>query len=285
MLLAIDARNRGIAVGFRAVDRGPCAIPQGGASASPWFAIRRIGASPERSADEYALLFEAFSSRAVEEAARRGLISERVDEAIISSVSPALVPRLAEALRRAFGVEVTVLGPGARTGLKIRTDNPAEVGSDLVAEAVAARELVGAPAIVVDFGEALAISALSAAGEFVGAAIAPGLDAAAASLHRQAALIPEVRLDRPSRAIGRSTAEAIRAGLVLGYAGLVGRLVALMRDELAADSPLAPRAAVVGTGDSACRPLLESALGGESCRFEAELALEGLAIVAARGRR
>ena len=299
MILAIDARNRSVSVGFRS----------GGA----WLAKRRFGASSERSADEYVFLLEAAAAALLrsapsvaaggappgEGAADRAGASLRagglppIEAAWISSVAPSLTPRLAEAVSAAFGVEASVVGPGTRTGLKIRTDQPSEVGSDLVVAAVAARELAGAPSIVVSFGDAVAVSAVNAAGEFVGAAIAPGLETGAASLHQAAALIPEVRLEAPARAIGRNSAESVRAGLVLGYAGLVSRLVALMRAELAADSPGAPLAAVIGAGDAIGRGILAAAgiegpsgaAGKAGFLFEPDLVLEGLAIIAARNRQ
>lgn len=307
MLLALDARNRSLQVGFRAGYWAPSS-PRGGAGPSPagaalpgaalsgaalsgaagalpaddaaveaapsaWLALRRFGVSADRSADEYAFFLEAAAA-----VAARAAPDDPVDAVWISSVVPALTPRLAEAALTAFGVAASVVGPGARTGMKIRTDNPAEVGSDLVCSALAARELLGPPCVVVDFGAALAISAVNAAGEFVGAAIAPGLETAAESLRSSAALIPEVRLEEPPRAIGRSTSESVRAGLFLGYGGLVARLVALMRAELGPGEPLAR---VVGTGDPAGRALLASA--GEG-RFESSLVLDGIAIVAALAR-
>ncbi|MBL8965940.1 MAG: type III pantothenate kinase [Spirochaetaceae bacterium] len=287
MLLAIDARPRSVAVGIRPLPGGP------------WLALKRFGASGERSADEYAFLLEATAEaafRAVSAVAAGAAgsaapgavapIAAKVGEAWISSVSPALTPRLAAAVSTAFGIEARIVGPGAKTGLKIRTDQPSEVGSDLVCAALAGRELAareapGAPVLVVDFGAAIAISAVNAAGEFLGAAIAPGLETAAFSLHRSAALIPEVRLDLPARAIGRSTPESIRAGLLLGYGGLVERLVSLMGAELAAEAPGAPPPLVLGTGEAEGRSILEAAGIG---RFAPELALEGIALVAARNR-
>jgi len=291
MLLAIDAGNRNVAVGFR----------EGG----EWQAIRHFGVSAERTADDYAMLL---SSVAGIGGSATGGVS--VDEAWISSVVPALTPRLIAAVFSAFGVDAQVLGPGVKTGMKIRTDNPAEVGGDLVCAALAAREIAyregetagahllaetvqspgprldaeekaasrarGAkPLIVVDFGAAVAICAVNAAGEFVGVSIAPGLETAALSLHSSTALIPEVRLEAPSRAIGRNTAESIRSGLVFGYAGLVERIVSLMKREL---SPEAPESVLVfGTGDPEGRSILAAA-GIQ--RYIPDLVLEGLSLVA-----
>ncbi|HET7839931.1 MAG TPA: type III pantothenate kinase, partial [Rectinemataceae bacterium] len=232
MLLALDARNRSVTVGLR--DGGD------------WLTIRRLGSDRERTADEYALLLQA-----VREAAPAS--GKAIDSAWISSVVPALTPRLVEAVASAFGLQASVIGPGVRTGVKIRTDLPSEVGSDLVCVAAAARELVKGACVVVDFGAAIAFSAINAAGEFLGAAIAPGIETAQAALRSTAAQIPDVRLEPPRFAIGRNTAASIQSGILLGYSGLVSRLVGLMREELGAahgGSGGSSSVDVIGTGDA-----------------------------------
>jgi type III pantothenate kinase len=261
MLLAIDARNSSLSMGFRIGEA--------------WASIGRLGLAPERTADEYALFFEAAWERArkagKEEAPRGG-----VTEAWLSSVVPSQTPRIVRAVEMAFGVAATVVGPGVRTGIKIRTDFPSEVGADLVCAAVAAREALGSPCLVVNFGSVLSISAVDAAGDFVGAAFAPGIEAAAGSLRSLAAQIPEVRLIKPERAIGRSTVQSVQAGVVLGYGGLVSRLVDLMSRELL-DGP--GRVAVVGSGSDEGRALMEAEGLGD---FIPDLVLEGLALISAR---
>jgi type III pantothenate kinase len=256
MLLAIDARNSSVSVGFR----------EGGA----WLAKRVYGAVAGRSADEYAL----FLSMAAAEA------GGSVERAILSSVVPSLTPRLVAAVSRSFGIDTLVVGPGVRTGLKIRSELPQELGSDIVCAAVAAKSLLaGRPCVVVDFGDALVFSALNAAGDFLGAAIAPGLEAAAQSLHRSAALLPAVRAETPAAAIGKTTQAAIQSGLHFGYIGLIQGLVARFRGELATAEVPADAIEVVATGDPAGRELL----GTVAPRvWVDDLALEGLALVAAR---
>jgi len=264
MLLAIDARNRSVTAALR--------------DGSAWRSIKRFGAAPERSADEYALLLSTLKEKDGGENGAKG----GIDSAWISSVVPALTPRLAEAVAAAFGVEPVVIGPGVRTGVKIRTDQPSELGADLVCAAAAAFELVRGPCIVVDFGVALTFSAVNASGEFLGVAIAPGLGAAAESLRASAAQLPEVRLDFPASAIGRGTASAIQAGILLGYQGLVKGLVERMARELLEDAGGAPSgiaATVVGTGDAMGGRLL-AACGFE--RFVPELVLEGISLIASR---
>ena len=292
MLLAIDARNRSVTIGLR--------------EGSAWRSIKRFGFTPERSADEYALLFSTLMEAGSGPAAGgRGAgeiggpspgtlasgaeaalaASSMVDSAWIASVVPALTPRLVQAIASAFGVEATVIGPGVRTGVKIRTDQPSELGADLVCAAAAAYYLLHGPCIVVDFGVALTLSAINASGEFLGAAIAPGISAAAESLRASAAQLPEVLLDFPAAAIGRNTAWAIQSGILLGYEGLVRSLVERMSAELFADSGGSPSgigAAVIGCGESMGRRLL-AACGYE--RFVPELVLEGVALIASRSSR
>jgi type III pantothenate kinase len=281
MLLAIDARNRVISVGFRS----------GGA----WMARRRIAAAAARSADEYALLLRAFAREAYEDlkalaadgggAGLAGGAAEagRVDSAWMSSVVPSLGRELRAAVSAAFGLPCAFVGPGVRTGVRIRTDVPSEVGSDLVCAAAAARELVGGACIVVDFDAAIAFSAIGRGGDFLGVAIVPGIETAAESLRTSAALLPEVPMEGPVAAIGKNTAGSIRAGIAIGYSGLVERIVRQQAEELAAlgeaDSPGA--VAVIGTGGEEGRALIASLGRG---RYVPDLVLDGIAIVAARNR-
>lgn len=255
MLAALDARNGGLCLGFRSGDA--------------WLPMARFG--PDRSADEYAFLFEAAYGRAMRAAGAGS--GSAPDKAWLSSVVPALTPALVEAFRLAFGLDARVVGPGVKTGVKIRTDQPSEVGSDLVCQAAAAYELVGGACVVVDFGVALTLAAVNESGELLGASIAPGLQTAAWALRRSAAQLPQVRLEEPTRVIGRNSAEALRSGILLGYRGLVSALVAGMRAELGG------QAALVGSGDELGRGIL-AALGCE--RFAPDLTLDGIAAIAAR---
>lgn len=290
MLLAVDARNRSLSLGFR----------EGGR----WLAITRLGISPERSSDEYAFFMEAAHERALRGSGAGGQADSGAVRSVnggangdgpgglaagpahgglqgawISSVVPSFTSRLVEAVGRAFGIEARVVGPGVKTGIKIRTDLPTEVGSDLVCASLAAREIVGAPCLVVNFGAVLSLSAVDAAGDFIGASFVPGLVTAAESLRLSAAQIPEVRITRPERAIGRSTTQSVQAGLAIGYGGLVARLVERMSAEL---SPAGPGGThVVGTGSEEGRAML--AEEGFPV-FIPDLALEGLAIIAARNQ-
>ncbi|MBP7262849.1 MAG: type III pantothenate kinase [Spirochaetia bacterium] len=249
MLLALDARNGSLTVGFR--------------HGNAWLPLTRLGVN--RTEDEYAFLLNAALDKA-----GPGL---RPDRAWLSSVVPGLTPVLKEAVRLAFGLDVTVVGPGVKTGVKIRVDQPAELGSDLVCQAAAGYALAGGACLVVDFGAALTMAAVNGKGEFMGAAIAPGLETAATALRRTAAQLPEVRLEASDKAIGRNTPDAVRSGLILGYTGLVERLAERMRLELGED------AALIGSGDKLGRLVLD---GLPALAFVPDLALDGLALIAER---
>jgi len=145
----------------------------------------------------------------------------------------------------------------------------------VAAREITSREAESPAVIVVDFEAALVVSAVNADGELLGVSIAPGLETAARSLRASAAQIPEIRLDVPRRAIGKNTAQSLQSGIVLGYGGLVSRLVELMSAEMGGS------ALVIGTGDETGRTVLESA-GYD--RFVPNLALDGLSILAERDR-
>ncbi len=265
MLLALDVRNDGIVAGFH--------------SGEGWTTILRLGA--DRSADELGIMLEA--------CARRGGLEpvSAFGEAWISSVVPALTPRVSEAVESIFGLTASVVGPGTRTGLKIRTDTPSELGSDIVCAAVAARDVAArdvaardvaerSASIIVDFGSALVLTAVNSSDELLGVSIAPGLDTAARSLRSSTAQIHQVRLDAPGRAIGRNTAQSIQSGILLGYRGLIRALVESMTEEMGEP------AMVTGTGDESGRAVMEGAGYPNFVRY---LALDGLAVIADKNRR
>lgn len=251
MLLAVDARNRSTVAGFL--------------DGRTWLGQVRLGT--DRTADELAFALEAAGGR---------IPGSPVDEAWISSVVPAATPRLVEAVRTAFGVDASVVGPGTRTGVRIRTDIPSEVGSDIVCSAAAARELCDGASIIVDFGTAIVLTAVDSGGDLLGVSIAPGLETAVAALRASTAQMPDVRLEMPKRAIGRSTVQSVQSGVLLGFGGLVERLVGLMQAEMGVP------AEVLGTGDALGRAVLSDIGLG---RFEPDLVLRGLAAIAGRNRR
>jgi type III pantothenate kinase len=210
-LLAIDAGNTQVVVGAHDGER--------------WGPRWRLHTEHTRTSDEWASLLAGLLGS-------RGLRLAECRDVALGSVVPRVTTALREMAQTYTGVEPFVVGPGVKTGVRILVDNPREVGSDRVLNALAARERYGGPAIVVDFGTSTNLDVVSAEGDYVGGAIAPGLAVAAEALFGRAAKLQEVELVRPPRAIGRNTVECMQAGIVLGYAGLVERLVRETQREL-----------------------------------------------------
>ena len=211
MLLCIDIGNSNIKLG----------LFEGAELKQQW----RLATERLRLADEYAVLLLNLLSGC-------GLNRQDLSGCAISSVVPALTQEFSELSRRHLQLEPVVLGKNARTGMKVNTDYPAEVGVDLITNAVAARALYGAPVIVIGMGTATTLSAVSAGGDFEGVAIAPGISTGAEALFRFAAQLPQVELARPPHAIGKNTVHSIQSGLVWGFAALVEGLVRRMQVEL-----------------------------------------------------
>jgi type III pantothenate kinase len=171
-----------------------------------------------------------------------GLTTREVSGIVMASVVPPLTGTFQQASRRYLGQEPLVVDAGVRTGVHIRYEDPKAVGADRVADAAAVQNLYGGPACVVDFGTGTTFDALSAEGDYLGGAIAPGIGIAADALFQRAAKLPRVDLARPPAAIGRNTVHAMQSGLLFGYVGLVEGMVARFRQELG------PNMKVIGTG-------------------------------------
>jgi type III pantothenate kinase len=204
-----------------------------------------------------------------------GLEAGKVSGAIISSVVPPLTPVIEEVCRDYFGTTARVVGPGLKTGMPILYENPLEVGADRITAAVAAFEKYGGPAIVVDFGTATTFDAISAKGEYLGGAIAPGIQISAEALYLKTARLPRIEIRKPKRAIGRTTVSSMQSGLYFGYIGLVTNTIGEIRKELG------KTARVVATGGfggqiAAELPAIEA--------YEPDLVLEGLRIIHERNR-
>lgn len=162
----------------------------------------------------------------------RGMDFESLTASIASSTVPELVPEWQQMAERYLGHSMPAVGPGLKTGMPIRIDNPREVGPDRLVNAIAAYETVQATCIVVDFGTALTYDAVSEDGEYLGGIIAPGLEISMEALTSRAARLRKVDLAAPRSLIGKSTEDAMRAGLVYGFAAQVDGIVTRMRDEL-----------------------------------------------------
>lgn len=211
MLLAIDVGNTNIVLGGY----------EGEQLRASW----RAATDAARTADEYAVLLDGFFSHA-------GFTLHDVSAVALSSVVPALTVTFEELARKYFQVAPIIVGPGIRTGIKILYENPREVGADRIVNAVATFHRYGGPAIVIDFGTATTLDALSADGEYLGGAIAPGITIASEALFQRAARLYRVELKRPKQVIGRNTGASIQSGLIFGYAGLIEGLIARFRQEM-----------------------------------------------------
>src|SRR6201996_645282 len=192
----------------------------------------RIATVPDRTADELAVVLHGLLGRS-------DAFGEREIHGIsLCSTVPSVLHEMREMCRRYYGDLATVIvEPGVKTGVPVRMDNPKEVGSDRIMNSVAAMHLYGGPAIVVDFGTSTNFDAVSERGEFVGGALAPGIEISVDALSRRAAQLLKVELSRPSRVIGKSTVEALQSGIIFGFAGQVQGIASRMAAELAPDSP------------------------------------------------
>jgi type III pantothenate kinase len=211
MLLAIDVGNTNIVLG--AFDQEKLI--------RHW----RVGTQAERSADEYGILFQQLLSMAKLELAD-------VDAAILSCVVPPIEWVIVHMLEDYCKVTPLVVGPGIKTGMKIKYDNPKEVGADRIVNAVAALDRHPGPLIVVDFGTATTFDAISKNGDYLGGAIAPGINISMEALFRTASKLPRVPFARPEAVIGRNTVSSIQSGLFHGYVSMVDGIIDRMAEEL-----------------------------------------------------
>jgi type III pantothenate kinase len=203
----------------------------------------------------------------------RGVAPSALQGAILSSVVPSVVFNLEKALRVYLKLEPLVVGRGLKTGIKVRTDNPREVGADRIVNAVAARARWTGALVVVDFGTATTFDCVSAEGEYLGGAIAPGFQISEEALYSRTAQLPRIEVARPPAAIGRNTVHAMQSGLFFGYIGLVDALANRCRAELD------PAARVVATGGLANLLARDSVVISE---VDPHLTLRGLALLFAR---
>lgn len=185
----------------------------------------RFATDAQRTADEYGLLCHQFFNH-------HHIDAGAVEQIIISSVVPDLTATLQRMAKYYFHIEPLVIGAGIKTGINLRYENPKELGADRIVNAVAAIHLYGAPVIVVDFGTATTFCAINEKKEYLGGAITSGIGISMNALFEHAAKLPKVELTAPSRAIGRTTVEAMQSGLVFGYAALVDGMIAHIAKEM-----------------------------------------------------
>lgn len=254
MLLAIDIGNTNIALGLFKKEE----------LITHW----KLKSDKETTCDEYAvklLTLLSFSN----------YTPDQIQAVIISSVLPPLTPIFQEMSRKLFSTRALVVGPGLKTGMPILYQNPSEVGADRVVAGVAAYHKFGGPCIVVDFGTATTFDVVSAGGEYLGGAIAPGIQIAAEALYLRAAKLPHVEIKKPSQVIGRNTVSSIQAGLYFGYVGLISNIIEKIRQELKQEPQ------VISTGGYTSKIAREIKT---ISRHEPFLVLEGLRIIYERNR-
>jgi type III pantothenate kinase len=162
----------------------------------------------------------------------RGYSFDDLDASIVSSTVPQLEPEWTEMADRYLGHTMLSVGPGTRTGMAIRYDNPREIGADRLVNAVAIRERFGGPAVCVDFGTATTFDVVSREGEYLGGAIMTGIEVSLEALSERGARLPKVDLAPPRSVIGKNTIDAIRSGVVFGYAGAIDAILRRLYDEL-----------------------------------------------------
>jgi len=171
-----------------------------------------------------------------------GIDSAAITEGAISCVVPPLITTFNELFKKYFNIAPLTIAPGVKTGVRIRYDNPRELGGDRMSNAAGALSLYKPPIIVVAMGTATAFDTISKEGDYLGGAVAPGLAIAAEALYTRTAALPRVELVRPKKAIGPNTVAAMQSGIIFGYAGLIDGVVARIQDELG------EKATVVATG-------------------------------------
>ncbi|CQR51168.1 type III pantothenate kinase [Paenibacillus sonchi] len=255
MMLAVDIGNTNIVLG---VYRGRELLHH-----------FRLSTARQSTADEYGVLIHNLFHMS-------NISFRDVEGVIISSVVPPLVQVIVEMCVKYIGKEPLLVGPGIKTGLNLRYENPREVGADRIVNAVAAIEQYQCPLVVVDFGTATTFDCIDAGANYLGGAIVPGLGISTEALYQRASKLPRIELEKPKKVIGRNTVHAMQAGIIFGYAGQVEGIVRRIKAEMNA-----PVLKVIATGG------LATLIAGETeCIDEVNpmLTLEGLRIIYDRNK-
>ena len=251
MILVVDVGNTNIVLG----------IYQEDTLLHHW----RLSTSRHSTTDEYGVMIHNLLAMAK-------VSIHDIKGVIISSVVPPIVRTMEQLCERYLHKVPLIVGPGIKTGLNIRYENPREVGADRIVNAVAAIELygIGRPLVIVDFGTATTFDVIDAKGNYLGGAIVPGIGISTEALYQRAAKLPRIELTKPKTVIGRNTIHSMQAGIIFGYAGQVDGIVSRIEEELG------QKTRVIATGG------LAELIGSESNMIEETnplLTLEGLRLI------
>jgi type III pantothenate kinase len=248
-LLAIDIGNSNVVLG----------VFQDQRLIADW----RIGTDPTKTTDEYGILL-------LDLLRVKGMYPDGLDAVVLSSVVPPLTSLFEELSGKYLHCMPLTISSELQTGLTLRYDNPAEIGSDRIVNAAAAFHRYGGPVIIVDFGTATTFCAVTKEGEYLGGAIAPGIGISADALFQRAAKLPKIELVRPKSVIGRDTVSSMQAGIIFGYAGLVDEIVTRMQQAIGHDCHVLATGGLAGLVASESRTIRE---------VTPNLTLDGLALV------
>lgn len=229
----------------------------------------RMATDKEKTSDEFGMfIVNLFKNEQLD--------MEEIEAVIISSVVPPIMYSLEHAIRKYLKVEPVTVGPGIKTGINIKYENPREVGSDRIVNAVASYEMYGGPLIIVDFGTATTFCTINSKGEYLGGVICPGIKISVEALFQKAAKLPRIELVKPDTVIGRNTVASMQSGIVYGYVGKVDYIVRRIKKEMNEKN-----IKVIATGGLARLIASESETIDEINAF---LTLEGLRIIYERNR-
>lgn len=253
MILLIDAGNTNIVLGV--------------SKNEDYIASWRISTDANKTSDEYAIqVMQLFNQSSLNPADVKGII--------ISSVVPNIMHSVENMVRKCFGQEPIIIGPGIKTGINIKYDNPKEVGADRIVNAVAAYEIYDRSLIVIDFGTATTYCAITEKGDYLGGNICPGIKISSEALFERAAKLPRVELEKPKSLICKNTITSMQAGIIYGYIGQVEYIVRRMKQEMIALGEREPL--VIATGGLANLIFRETEVIN---KVEPRLTLEGLRIL------
>lgn len=255
MIIALDAGNTNITLGV--IEKKKILF------------TARFATDTKKTVDEYAVFFKTNLEL-------RGIELSMIEGGIISSVVPTVTNILRRAIEAIAGITPLVVGPGVKTGLNILIDNPKQLGSDMVVDAIAASHEYKGPLIILDIGTATTISALDGKGNYLGSVISPGLNISHEALTSYTAQLPHISLEAPENAIGKNTVDAMQSGLVLGHAAMLDGMIDRVEEEMKIQLKTKDTPTVVATGGLA-RIILPN------CRhkifFDNDLLIKGLLLI------